>query len=89
AAALSARRLVFFTDVEGVRDETGRILSRLSICDAESLLSGPAIEGGMRPKLRACLDALRAGVGEVVIAGPGRHPDVLRSGEGGTSLVAA
>ncbi len=89
AAALSARRLVFFTDVEGVRDESGRTLSRLAVRDAESLLSGPAIEGGMRPKLLACLEALRKGVREVVIAGPRRHADVLRGGEGGTCLVAA
>ena len=89
AEALSARRLVFFTDVEGVRDESGRGISRLSASDAERLLSGPAVEGGMRPKLLACLAALRAGVSEVVIAGPRRHADVLRGGEGGTCLVAA
>jgi acetylglutamate kinase len=89
ASALAARRLVFFTDVEGVRDETGRTLAKLEADEAEDLLSGPAVEGGMRPKLRACLTALRAGVAEVVIAGPRRHAGVLRDGLGGTSLVAA
>ena len=89
AAALEARRLVFFTDVEGVRDESGRTLPRLGTREVETLLAGPAVGGGMRPKLLACLAALRAGVEEVVIAGPERHADVLRGGEGGTCLVAA
>jgi acetylglutamate kinase len=89
AAALGARRLVFFTDVEGVRDTSGRTLARLATREAESLLSGTGVEGGMRPKLFACLAALRSGVEEIVIAGPKRHAAVLRGEEGGTCLVAA
>ncbi len=89
ATAFRAPRLVFFTDVEGVRDPSGRTVPRLGTREAEALLTGTAIAGGMRPKLLACLSALRAGVGEVVIAGPERHAAVLRGGEGGTCLVAA
>jgi acetylglutamate kinase len=43
----------------------------------------------MKPKLAACVQALAAGVGEVVIAGPSRHATVLADGVGGTHLVAA
>jgi acetylglutamate kinase len=43
----------------------------------------------MRPKLAACLAASRAGVREVVIAGPRRRDEALAGGRGGTSLVAA
>ena len=42
----------------------------------------------MRPKLRACLDAIVAGTHHVVIAGPKKHADALRGGKGGTHLGA-
>jgi acetylglutamate kinase len=41
----------------------------------------------MRPKLLACLEALKAGVSQVVIAGPGRHASALAEGIGGTRLA--
>ena len=89
AGALSARRLVFFTDVEGVRDASGAVAHRLTAPAARALLRSPAVQGGMRPKLTACIEALDSGVGEVVIAGPERHASVLLDGQGGTHLVAA
>ena len=89
ASAMGARRLVFFTDVEGVRDPSGRTLPTLRPPDAVRLLSGTAVGGGMRPKLLACLSALHAGVDEIVIAGPDRQAGVLRGEKGGTCLVAA
>jgi acetylglutamate kinase len=89
AAAFRSPRLVFFTDVEGVRDAAGRTLSRLTAADAESLIASGAASGGMRPKLSAALAALAEGVGEIVIAGPERQADVLDGRRGGTSLVAA
>jgi acetylglutamate kinase len=89
AAALGARRLLFLTDVEGVADEAGCFLERLDPASAGRLLDGPAVSGGMRPKLAACLAASRAGVREVVIAGPRRRDEALAGGRGGTSLVAA
>jgi acetylglutamate kinase len=89
AAALGCRRLLFLTDVEGIADERGRVVARLDPSTARRLLSGSAVSGGMRPKLRACLAAVGAGVREVVIAGPGRQEAALAGGAGGTSLVAA
>lgn len=89
ASALKASRLVFLTDVEGVRDGSGNVIERLTTASARALLASPAVSGGMRPKLQACLEALAAGVGEVVIAGPSRHATVLSDGKGGTHLVAA
>ncbi|HKD16832.1 MAG TPA: acetylglutamate kinase [Thermoanaerobaculia bacterium] len=89
AAALGARRLIFLTDVEGVADGSGRLLERLDPPSALRLLDGPAVSGGMRPKLAACLAAASAGVREIVIAGPGRREVALAGGPGGTCLVAA
>ena len=89
AVALGATRLVFLTDVEGVIDGKGSILPSLGVAEAMSLLASSSVTGGMKPKLRACLDALAGGVDEVIIAGPSRHVAALAGGEGGTHLVAA
>ena len=90
AIALGARRLVFLTDVEGLKDGEGRLVRELGASRIEDLLSpGSSVTGGMLPKLRACLEALRGGVAEVVIAGPRRHRGALSRGKGGTRLVAA
>jgi acetylglutamate kinase len=89
AAALGARRLLFLTDVEGVADGSGRLLERLDPPGVRRLLEGPAVTGGMRPKLSACLAAANAGVREIVIAGPERREAALAGGAGGTALVAA
>jgi len=89
AGALGSARLVFFTDVEGVRDGGGKTLPRLTAAAAGDLLSSGVACGGMRPKLTAALEAIRLGVDQVVIAGPDRQADVLVGRTGGTSLVAA
>ena len=89
AAALGARRLVFLTDVEGVSDAAGRRIEELDPAALRRLLDGPAVSGGMRPKLHACLEAATGGVREVVIAGPGRQREALDGGRGGTHVVAA
>lgn len=89
AGAVGAKRLVFFTDVEGLLDENGTLIESIEPQRARGLLQSDAVRGGMRPKLKACLEALDSGVREVVIAGPGRHASVLANGRGGTSLVAA
>lgn len=61
AAALKARWLVFLTDVEGVRGADGETLERLSPAEASELMQSGVIEGGMIPKVGACLTAVRAG----------------------------
>jgi len=89
ASALGASRLLFLTDVPGLLDEGGRVVPRLTREEAGRLIDADVVRGGMRPKLRACLEAIAHGVREVVIAGPGGHAEALHSGKGGTHLVAA
>lgn len=89
AAALGAKKLVFLTDVEGVKDADGNVIERLDARAARALLASPAVTGGMKPKLRAAVEALEAGVSEVLIAGPSMHRAALLEGKGGTHLVAA
>jgi acetylglutamate kinase len=84
AAGLKAENLVFVTDVGAVRDEHGKRIAELDQSRINDLLSGGVATGGMRPKLRACLEALESGVRNIAIIGAAQ-PDsltrVLKSGE--------
>ncbi len=62
AAALGAYKAIFLTDVEGWRAEAedpASLVSRATVDEVAAQLE--SIEGGMRPKLQACLDAIRGG----------------------------
>ncbi len=58
AAALGAERLVFLTDVEGIRDQNGEVIKKLSADQVTSLIDSGVIAGGMIPKAQAALAAL-------------------------------
>ena len=58
AAALGARKLIMLTDVEGVLDRDGRLISELSAAQARALMADGTVSGGMIPKLETCLQAL-------------------------------
>ena len=65
ALALAADRLVFLTDVEGVRDSDGVTIGRVP--REVSLVDAPFVSGGMKPKLRAVDAALAGGVETVCV----------------------
>jgi acetylglutamate kinase len=58
ARALHAEKLVMFTDVDGVRDGSGNVLSALTVEQVADLISSGEISGGMIPKVEACVRAL-------------------------------
>ena len=89
AGALGAKKLVFLTDVEGLKGADGAVIERIDAREARALLASPVVTGGMKPKLRAAVEALEAGASEVIIAGPSMHRSALLEGKGGTHLVAA
>jgi acetylglutamate kinase len=60
AAALAAEKLIFLTDVAGIRDSSGELLQCLSPEEAKALVTTGVASGGMIPKLEACLRALTA-----------------------------
>lgn len=76
ASAFRADRLLFLTDVEGVRGPDGAILEELPIREIDSLIRDGVATGGMRAKLEAGRMALENGVAEVVVA-PGAQPGII------------
>ncbi len=76
AAALRAEKLVLLTDVAGVCDASGKLLSSLDREAVERLVQEGAVRGGMLPKINCCLDALEAGVAKAHII-DGRQPHCL------------
>ena len=67
ATAAHADCLIFLTDVPGVKDAEGEVISWLSMTEAEKLVAASVVDGGMLPKLEACRQALKKGVGRVRI----------------------
>jgi acetylglutamate kinase len=82
ATAFRADKLVFLTDVEGVRDAANMILPEVDERVCRRLIEDGVATGGMRAKLEAALLAVRDGVGETVI-GPGARPGILEKLLGG------
>jgi acetylglutamate kinase len=77
AAALRAYKAIFLTDVVGWLadpDDEASLTSRATVGEVEDALA--AIDGGMRPKLTACVDAIRGGVQSAHII-DGRRPHSL------------
>jgi acetylglutamate kinase len=60
AVALGASKLILLTDVEGVLDKNGHVISELERSEARRLIGEGEVSGGMIPKLQACLRALDA-----------------------------
>ena len=67
ALALRAEKFILLTDVEGVKDAKGRLMSQLSKKQIDQLIDQGVISGGMLPKVESGLKALGGGVGQAHI----------------------
>lgn len=67
ASSLNARRFLLLTDVSGVLDSNGELLTDLNTNDIENLTKSGVIKGGMLPKVETCLNATKSGVNAAVI----------------------
>jgi len=79
ATAIGAEKLVFLTDIEGVYADPGdksSLISVLTLEKADELLASGFVGGGMLPKIKNCVDAVRNGVTRVHIL-DGRIPHCL------------
>ncbi|MFZ2632818.1 MAG: acetylglutamate kinase [Desulfosalsimonadaceae bacterium] len=78
AGALSAGRLIFLTDVDGVMDGSKKLISSINAASIKKMVIDKIISGGMIPKIEYALDALNNGVGKVqIINGTKRHSLLL------------
>ncbi|MEA2679687.1 MAG: acetylglutamate kinase [Candidatus Binataceae bacterium] len=74
AGALKAEKLILLTDVEGVKDEKGKLIPSLDAARAKKMISSGTIGEGMIPKVECCLNALNAGVARAhVVDGQAAH----------------
>jgi acetylglutamate kinase len=95
AGALGADKLLLMTDVPGVLDGQGNLISSMTVREAEQAMRDRTLQGGMIPKIQCAIDALEAGAAKVHIV-DGRLPhailleiftdagigtEILRSGE--------
>ena len=79
AAICKSEHLIFVTDVGGVHDQHGQQIARLDRQGIKKLLENGVAGGGMRPKLRACLDALDQGVKHIVIIGATEKNSLMKA----------
>lgn len=76
AGVIQAERLILLTDVAGVKNQAGEVITDLSTADVEALIEDGTIAGGMIPKVRTALAALDQGCGAAVIM-DGRTPHAV------------
>jgi len=62
ASALKAEKLILMTDTQGVKNKTGELQSGLTKKEVAAMIKEKVIKDGMLPKVKCCLDALKAGV---------------------------
>jgi len=90
SCALAAKKLIFLTDIAGICDKSGKVISSMTIVEAEEAIASGVASGGMIPKIRAGIRALdNTGMTRII---DGRQPHALLNefemSEGGTTILA-
>ena len=79
AQSLRAEKLVYLTDIEGLRsdvDDATSLIRTITADELDAMMTSGRLKGGMIPKARSCLDAVRGGVSRAHIL-DGRLPHAL------------
>ncbi len=79
AGALQAKRLILMTDINGIlrdKEDPSSLIPEMTLGEAKQLCESGVVSGGMIPKLNCCIDAIHAGVQNVVIL-DGRVPHAI------------
>jgi len=76
AGALKAKKLILMTDVEGVLNTKGELISSMTVAEAADAFQDETLRGGMIPKVQCAVDAVQAGVEKVHIV-DGRVPHAI------------
>ncbi|HEY5673652.1 MAG TPA: acetylglutamate kinase [Malonomonas sp.] len=78
AGALKAEKLILLTDIEGVKDKQGQLISTIDIQRVPDLINDGTLTGGMIPKVNCCVEAVEAGVTKThIIDGRMEHACLL------------
>jgi acetylglutamate kinase len=78
AGALKAEKLMLLTDVAGVKDKAGELISSIPLDGVPGLIDDGTISGGMIPKVECCVDALKDGAKKAhIVDGRVRHAILL------------
>src|SRR5205809_1735755 len=78
AEALHAEKLILMTDIEGVKDKKGELMSTLKVNQARKMIQEGVVGSGMIPKVECCIEALKGGVGKThIIDGRVKHAVLL------------
>lgn len=94
AGAICAERLIMMTDISGIltdKDDPSTLIPEITVREAEKLYEQGIISGGMIPKVKCCVEAIRRGVKDVTIM-DGRIPhsilmELLTDEGAGTMVV--
>ena len=76
AGELKASKLLLLTDVAGILNEEKKLISSLSLKESKKIIDKEFIEGGMKPKISTCIQAMEKGVAKSTIL-DGRIPHAL------------
>ena len=76
ASSIDTERFILLTDVKGVVDKKGNLLTQISVKDAKKLIKNGTITEGMIPKVETCINAVKSGVKAAVIL-DGRLPHAI------------
>jgi len=91
AEALRAEKLIYISDVKGIIDKQGKLISTLYINEIEKLIEEKVVTGGMIPKLKSAQKALAGGVKKVhIVDGKIEHSLIIElfTDEGvGTQII--
>lgn len=81
AAAMKAEKLIFLTDVDGIRlneNDASSLIPRISVKEIEKLIEDNVITGGMIPKVMACIKSVKMGINRThIVSGKVPHPVML------------
>ena len=67
SASILSERLILLTDVKGVLDKNGNLLTQIKVSEIDKLINNGTISGGMIPKVQTCVEAVKNGVKAAVI----------------------
>jgi len=88
AKNLNANKLIYQTDVDGIKDQKGRIITKMTLKQAKDLINSGVVVGGMIPKLQSCIDSMQGVDHSHIINGSGNSLiDIFKGKRIGTEIT--